>query len=187
MKLRVLAVAVAGMLLLTAAHAQTFTAKLTGFQETAAVVSTGTGTARITINDNETISYELSYSGLQGGNVLFAHIHVGQRNVAGGVAIFFCGGGKSAATQAACPAIPGPAGTVSGTVSGTWSASDIVGPTSQGVDPTNPHNENAFARLVTAIKAGRSYANVHTTRSPGGEIRGQFVRRHDDDRDDDDD
>ena len=176
MKLRVLAVAVAGMLLLTAAHAQTFTAKLTGFQETAAVVSAGSGTARITIHNDGTISYELSYSGLEGGNVLFAHIHVGQKNVAGGVAIFFCGGGTSTVTQAPCPA--------SGTVSGTWSASDVVGPKTQGVDPADP---TRLARVIEAIKAGRSYANVHSTRSPGGEIRGQFVRRHDDDRDDDDD
>ena len=179
MKLRVLAVAVAGMLFLTAAHAQTFTAKLTGFQETAAVVSTGTGTARITINDNGTISYTLSYSDVQGGKVLFAHIHVGQRNVSGGVAIFFCGGGNSLTTQAACP-------DTSGTVSGVWSASDIVGPKPQGIDPANA-SENAFARLVTAIKAGRSYANVHTPRSPSGEIRGQFKRDRDHDRDDDDD
>lgn len=174
MKLRVLAVVVAGMLLVTAAYAQTFTAKLTGFQETAAVVSAGTGSARVTINNDGTISYELTFNGLEGGSVLFAHIHVGQRNVAGGVAVFFCGGGNSPATQAACPA--------SGTVSGTWTSADVVGPKSQGVDPADP---TRFARLIQAIKAGRSYANVHTTRSPAGEIRGQLVRRHDDDDDDD--
>ena len=174
MKLRVFAVVVAGMLLSTAAHAQTFTAKLTGFQETGAVVSAGTGSARITINNDGTISYELSFSGLEGGNVLVAHIHVGQKNVSGGVAIFFCGGGNSAATQAACPQ--------QGTVSGTWSASDVVGPKAQGVDPADP---TRLSRVIEAIKAGRSYANVHTTRSPTGEIRGQFLRRHDDDDDDD--
>jgi hypothetical protein len=189
MKLRVLTLLVVGLLMVTTSYAQSvFTAKLQGFQEAPAVVSAGSGQARITISDDETsIKYELTYSGLEGstvpgGKVLFAHIHVGQRNVSGGVAVFFCGGGKTPATQAACPA----AAVGTDTVTGTWAAADIVGPTAQGVDPTDPNGENAFARLIKAIRAGRSYANVHSTRSPAGEIRGQLVRGHHDDDDDDD-
>lgn len=188
MKLRVLTLLVLGVLMISTAYAQSvFTAKLQGFHEAPAVVSAGTGHARITISDDETsIKYELTYSGLEGstvpgGKVLFAHIHVGQKNVSGGVAVFFCGGGKSATTQAACPADA----TGNNAVTGTWTAADIVGPTAQGVDPTDPNGENAFARLIKAIKAGRSYANVHSTRSPSGEIRGQLVRGHGDDDDDD--
>jgi hypothetical protein len=164
--------------LTTAVSAQStlFTAQLTGFQEAPAVVSAGTGSAHFTISDDKTaIAWELTYSGLEGstvpdGQVTQAHVHVGQRNVSGGIAVFFCGGPQPPVpiTRPACPA--------SGTISGTWHAEDVVGPQAQGVDPTNPNNENAFQRLIRAIIAGRAYANVHTTRSPAGEIRGQIVR-----------
>jgi hypothetical protein len=31
-----------------------------------------------------------------------------------------------------------------------------------------------FGELVAALRAGRAYANVHTTKFPPGEIRGQI-------------
>jgi hypothetical protein len=183
MKLKVLTLLILSAPLVTTAYAQSvFTAHLVGFQEAPAVVSTGTGHARLTISDDEkSIAWKLTYSGLEGstvpnGVVTQAHVHVGQPNVAGGVAVFFCGGPLPAGpiTRPACPA--------SGTISGTWSAEDVVGPVSQGVDPSDPNGENAFARLIKAIKLGRAYANVHSTRSPSGEIRGQLARaEHDDD------
>ena len=181
MKSRILTVAVVSVFLTTAAFSQSvFNANLKGLHETPIVVSTGSGHATLTISDDEkSIKYELTYSGLEGntvpsGKVLFAHVHVGRPTIAGGVAIFFCGGGNTSTTQAACP--------VSGTVSGTWTSADVVGPTAQGVDPANQGADEAFARVVKEIKAGHSYANVHTTRSPGGEIRGQLMPvRHDDD------
>ena len=182
MKLRLLTMTFVTALLATSAYAQkVFNAKLIGVHETPIVVSTGSGHATLTISDDEkSIKYELTYSGLEGntvpsGQVLFAHVHVGRPTVVGGVAVFFCGGGNTSATKAACP--------VSGTVSGTWTSADVVGPTSQGVDPANQGADEAFARLVKSIKAGLSYANVHTTRSAGGEIRGQLMPVRDDDDD----
>ena len=150
-------------------------AELTGPQETPIVVTGGRGTARLVIsNDEKSINYELTYSGLEGntvpsGQVLFAHVHVGRHTIAGGVAVFFCGGGNTPATQLACP--------VSGTVGGTWTSADVVGPVPQGIDPANQGADAAFARFVHEVKAGLSYANVHTTRSPSGEIRGQLLSR----------
>ena len=44
---------------------------------------------------------------------------------------------------------------------------DVVGPTAQGIDP------GQWGELVAAIRAGHTYVNIHTTRWPGGEIRGQ--------------
>jgi hypothetical protein len=32
----------------------------------------------------------------------------------------------------------------------------------------------ALSDLVTMIKSGRAYVNVHTDKNPGGEIRGQL-------------
>jgi len=200
MKLRVFAVVVAGALLTASALAQSvFSAKLKGLAETPIVVSGATGQAKVTISQDETrIDFELTYSNLEGSTnqdptthlnrtVTQAHIHVGRPTVVGGVSVFFCAtppitapqnGGQAAV---ACPA--------SGTVTGFWTAKDVVGPASQGIEANNPNREDAFARLVKAIKSGLSYANVHTSRSPAGEIRGQLKRDHDrdHDRDDDDD
>jgi hypothetical protein len=193
MKLRVLTVVVANALLVTSALAQSvFSAKLVGLRETPIVISGANGHATVTIShDEKSIDYELTYNGLEGsavpnGKVLFAHIHVGRPTVTGGVAVFFCGGGNTDATKKACPAAAGP-GTPNAAVQGTWTAADITGPAVQGVDPTDPNGEDSFARLVKAIKSGLSYANVHTTRSPGGEIRGQLQHDRDNDRHDDDD
>jgi CHRD domain len=85
-----------------------------------------------------------------------SHIHVGQSKVNGGVTVFFCGGGG----RPACP--------LQGTVEGDFSANDVIGLTSQQLEPTN------LAKLLSAIRAGETYANVHTATSPGGEMRGQI-------------
>jgi len=198
MKLRVFAVVVASAVFVTSALAQSvFSAKLKGLNETPIVISGATGHVTVTISpDESSISYELSYSGLEGSvgtgkSVLVAHIHVGRPTVTGGVSVFFCGQptidvNATTGPHQACPAAAGP-GTGHSAVTGTLTSADVTGPAAQGVDPTNPNNENSFARLVRAIKSGLTYANVHTSRSPGGEIRGQLKREHRDHDDDDDD
>jgi hypothetical protein len=185
MKLKFLVGLTLALVLGIPAYAQkVFKAKLVGVHETPIVVSTGSGHATLWISEDEkSIKYELTYGGLEGntvpaGKVLFAHVHVGRPTVVGGVAVFFCGGGTSMTTQAACP--------VSGTLAGMWTSADVVGPTSQGIDPANQGADDAFARLVKSIKSGMSYANVHTTRSAGGEIRGQLHPARDGDNDGDD-
>ena len=106
--------------------------------------------------DGSKANYTLTYADLEGGSVLFAHIHFGARGVNGGVIAFLCGGGG----KPACPAAPA-------TVTGTITAADIVGPAGQGIEA------GSFDEAVRAIRAGAVYANVHTTRWGGGEIRGQ--------------
>ncbi len=163
------------LLLAIAASAQNvFTARLTGFQEAPGVVSAGSGHARLTISQDESsIAWEVTYSGLEGGDVLFAHVHIGQRNVAGGIVAFFCGGPPAPGpTRPPCPN--------SGTITGTWTAVDIIGPKSQGVDPAD---STKLARAIKAIRDGFGYANVHSVRSPAGEIRGQLKRAQDNDAD----
>jgi hypothetical protein len=137
-------------------------ARLTGFQEVPAVSTGAVGEFRAKVNrDNTEFTYELSYDGLR-GNVTQAHIHLDQRGVNGGVSLWLCG----TATN------PGPAGTPtcpqSGTVSRTVSAVDVVGPAGQGVAA------GQLEALLRAMRAGVTYANVHTTMWPGGEIRGQI-------------
>ena len=132
------------------------TADLDSYAEVPAISEPGIGSFKATIDDGgQTISYELTYAGLTSGP-LASHIHLGQRDVAGGVSAFLCGGSKPA-----CP--PGPA-----TVTGTIVPADVIGPTAQGIAA------GEWGELVAAIRSGVTYANVHTTAHPGGEIRGQL-------------
>jgi len=179
-------------LLLTTATALAFTpafadndeirANLMGFQEVPVVSTVGTGrlSARIS-KDEQSIDWELSYSGMQ-GTVTQSHIHVGQRSVNGGIVLWFCG------TTLNVPGVtntPGPAGTQvctspSGNFSGTFTAANVQTVATQQIGP------NELNEVIAAIRAGVAYANVHTLISPGGEIRGQIRtdRRHHHDRDD---
>lgn len=130
--------------------------KLIGFSEVPANSTTGVGEFRLEIQSNDRISYRLTYRALEAAAAA-AHIHLGQRDVNGGVAAFLCGGGN----KPGCPA-------TEGTVNGIIVPSDVIGPSGQGIDA------GQFAELVRAIRAGRTYANVHTSKFPGGEIRGQI-------------
>jgi hypothetical protein len=135
-------------------------ADLTGYQEDPSVSTGASGTFTAKIDDDaQTIDYEFTYSGLEGGNSLFAHIHFGSHDHNGGVSAFLCGGSTK----------PTPCPNVEGTVVGTIVPADIVGPTGQGIEP------GSWTELVRAIRNGNTYANIHTTRWPGGEIRGQIA------------
>ena len=131
-------------------------ASLTGYKEVPAVYTTGRGVFKATIGSDE-IQYELRYGDLEGGAVLFAHIHLGRPSTNGGVVAFLCGGGD----KPACPQ--------SGTVTGVIDAADVIGPAEQGID------EGEFRELVRAIRNGATYTNVHTEAFPNGEIRGPVV------------
>jgi hypothetical protein len=135
----------------------TFRANLAGTHEVPVVSTLARGTLEAQFNDDGALTYKLTFEGLEGGNTLFAHIHLGQKSVNGGVMVFLCGGGN----KPACP-------NVSGTVEGTIVASDVVGPT--GPQQVTP---GAFDEFTRALMNGTAYANVHTQTSQGGEIRGQ--------------
>jgi hypothetical protein len=128
------------------------------------------GTFKATIDEeNQVISYELSYEGLEAPPGQ-AHIHIGQRNVAGGVSVFLCGNAPTVPPATfpqppACP--PSPA-----TVTGEIRPANIVGPATQGVAASTA-TTNEFAELVELLRNGETYANVHSSKFPGGEIRGQ--------------
>jgi hypothetical protein len=53
-------------------------------------------------------------------------------------------------------------------VSGVITADHIIGPTGQGIEAA------AFPEIVAAMRDGTAYANVHSSKWPGGEIRGQL-------------
>lgn len=145
--------------------------KLTGEEEVPVVLTGAEGKFKATISSDQ-IDYELRYEDLE-GDITQAHIHIGQRLANGGISVWLCGNNPPITntppgTQA-CP--PDPA-----TITGTITAAEVVGPAGQGIAA------GEFDELVDAIRDGFTYANVHTSLAPGGEMRGQL----NDDRDDDD-
>lgn len=156
--------AMAALLPITAAQAdnKVFQVELVGGNEVP-VISTGASggfQARIS-NDGQSIEYQLAYSDLEGA-VTQAHIHVGQRDVNGGISVFLCSnlGNGPAGTQA-CPAAPA-------VITGTITAADVIGPSGQGV------TAGELDELIVAMRDGNAYANVHSSLFPGGEIRSQL-------------
>ncbi len=157
-------------------------ADLIGYEEVPAQSTAANGTFRAFINRNaDEIVYTLSYSGPFNtggtppapGAVTQAHIHFGQFSVNGGISAFLCGttSNPGPAGTPVCPQPPADGSRV--TVTGTITPASVIGPASQGIAA------GEFNELVAAIRAGITYANIHTTVNPGGEIRGQIS---DDDR-----
>jgi hypothetical protein len=145
-------------------------AALGGFQEVPALSTVASGTFKADVDTvAQTITWKLRYDGLE-GTVTQAHVHFGQMSVNGGISFFLCSnlGNGPAGTQA-CP--PGPA-----ELTGVITPEQIIGPGAappappvQGIEP------GAFAEIARAILMGVAYANVHTSKWPGGEIRGQLT------------
>jgi hypothetical protein len=141
---------------------------LIGYEENPDIstVATGSFTARLS-EDGKSIHYRLSYSGLE-GNVQQSHVHFGKPGINGGISFFLCGttGFQPPAGTPAPPTCP-----QSGTVEDDITAADVIGPTGQGIEVGN------LAEILAAMRAGHAYANVHSTKWPGGEIRAQLENK----------
>jgi hypothetical protein len=139
-------------------------AHLQGENEIPAVSTVARGRFSAEIDDDN-VEWELSFDGLQ-GTITQAHIHFGQTFAqSGGIMVWLCGTVTN----------PGPAGTQvcpqSGTISGTITAAEVIGP-----GGNQQLGAGEFAEFVTALKKELAYANVHTNLSGPGEIRGQIKR-----------
>ncbi len=160
-----------------------FAARLSGYNEVhfiagppaalrGAVSTQASGSFRAVIDDGaSTIHYELSYEGVGGreGAVTQAHIHFGQRHTVGAIVVWLCqtaGTPAPAAVAAVTPFCPTPGGTVTGTIT----PAQVLTATGQGI------NTGEFDEVVRAIRAGATYANVHSTVFAPGEIRGRIER-----------
>jgi hypothetical protein len=147
------------------AHATFFQANLDGYQEVPSVATRAQGVFSARSNSERTeVGYTLTYSGMQ-APVTQAHIHMAQTSVNGPIVIWLCGSATN----------PGPAGTPAcpqgaGTVSGVFTAANVLAsPTAQQLEA------GEITAFVDAMRASSAYVNVHTTASPGGEIRGQIL------------
>jgi hypothetical protein len=150
---------------LAMADGGTFKARLQGFQEVPAISTEASGEFSAKLSEDETsFEYELSYENLS-GTVSQGHIHLAQRGVNGGIHVWLCQTTTNVDPTGLAPTCP-----QSGTVTGTITAANVIAPmTPQGIAA------GEFAELVEAMRAGVTYANVHSLpQFPGGEIRGQI-------------
>ncbi len=112
-----------------------------------------TGTAVFTNNGDGTVSYTVNASGLttQFSGVTFTamHIHLAAAGATAGFSV-----------PLTTPTAGATAGTT--TVTGTFSATNVVAPAT-------------FDSVLTAMRNGNAaYLNIHTSRNPNGELRGQI-------------
>jgi hypothetical protein len=157
---------------------QDISEELSGYEEVPAISTGASGKFQAEIRAGQgRIDYKLSYAGIEGGNVTQAHIHLGQRAVNGGVVVWLCANNP--------PITTAPAGTQpcpqAGTITGTITAANVSALPAQGIAA------GEFAELLRAIKAGVTYANVHSTTFGGGEIRAQLENGADEDEGEEED
>lgn len=166
---RILEIAIMGPLLAVAACGDdgpaaagtSFSATLSGANEVPAVATTATGSAALTLSGNQ-ITYTINVTNLQ--NAVVAHIHIAPVGQNGPVRMNLCGTG---APQPPCTSGTGVLAT--GT-NGTTVGSPAI----------------TFDELLSAMRSGNAYVNVHTDDGQGapntgagdmasGEVRGQVV------------
>lgn len=169
-EMRMLAWAIAALLPMAAAcgddnggagPATSFSALLTGDQEVPPVATNATGSATLSL-DGDQITYTIDVTDLE--NALVAHIHIAALGENGPIRMNLCGTG---APQPPC-------------VSGTGVLATGTNGTTVGIPAIS------FDSLVSAMRTGGAYVNVHTddgvgltNTGPGdmvdGEIRGQVL------------
>jgi hypothetical protein len=134
------------------AHAdETFLATLAGDQENPPVVTDSTGRAILQVSKDETqIDFTLLVR--DGVRVQQAHLHCAPAGVNGPIVVFLAGNH--------------PAGL---DVDGKWVSNATITDTSI----VNAACGATVSALAASMRVGNVYANVHTVKNPGGEIRGQ--------------
>ena len=149
---------------------------LTGFQEVPVVITTGEGQLKLVVNESaRTIDYTLTYSGLQ-ADITQSHIHVAQKGVNGSIVLWLCQTPGTPAPDAVKAATPFCPGARSGTVSGQLTDVSAIAGSMAPQQLAGGSLDDTFI----AIDNGKAYGNIHTTVSPGGEIRGQInAKKHD--------
>jgi hypothetical protein len=134
-----------------------FQTTLAGSNEVPANPSGASGACGLQI-DGDRVLYSIEVHGLS--NIIGAHIHVAPAGANGGIRVVFIPSLDSPTViLPAGQAIPVGEGILA---SGSFGPGDV--------------RTITYEQLLSDIRAGNTYCNIHTTRFPGGEIRGQFAR-----------
>ncbi|MFN3513999.1 MAG: CHRD domain-containing protein [Phenylobacterium sp.] len=160
------AIAAATLSLAGAAQAATvFVASLSGSAEDPPNASPGTGWAKVTLVDPDTLFLEVSFSGLLSDTTI-AHIH-------GPTAAPHTG---TAGVMTQLPTFVGfPAGVTAGGYSNTFDLLSTGSYNPAFVTANGGTAAGARDALVAALNGGQAYLNIHTQQFPAGEIRGFFT------------
>ena len=132
-----------------AEDASIFTADLAGANEVPARGTAAVGKVGFYVDGN-TVDYTIEVHGIT--TITGSHIHSGAPGANGSIRIaLYPGPGTNFTT---------PSGEVDGIlISGSFNSSQVTG--------------ISYEELLNQMRAGTAYANVHTSKFPGGEIRGQ--------------
>src|SRR5262249_45507841 len=130
----------------------------------AVTTSTSTGgEAKLTVSGAAgaySIAYSITVNGLNSPQQ--AHIHTGAATATGPVRVWLCGA-ASLAPPAGSPDCAGSAGNV------------VTGSLVSGTVNTTVAGGISMDSVVSLMRSGGAYVNVHTTANAGGEIRGQIT------------
>jgi glucose/arabinose dehydrogenase len=132
-----------------------FAATMQGNQENPPVTTTAGAAATFTLNADGTLGFELRATAPI-ENATQAHIHLGARRQNGPVVAFLL------------PFNPAGVDFDAGDLIAQGTLDDAAVGAQTGFDGT-------VASLVARMRQGRTYANLHTTAFPGGEVRGDIV------------
>lgn len=124
-----------------------FAANLTGQQEVPPVNTQATGQA-IVVPLNQTVSYYVNVTNIEG--VTAGHIHSGAQGENGPIVVTLF---KYDSPQ-----------------NGVTESDNITATNLEG-----PMQGKTIPDLISAMKNGSTYVNVHTVQNPNGEVRGQLV------------
>jgi CHRD domain len=155
---------------------QAFRAELVSFNEVPAVSSPARGQFRAHVDEGgASFTFELTYEGLT-FDASQSHIHFGQQHTNGGITVWLCQTTTNPAPMAVASRVATcPLRATTAPITATITAADVLQAGNQGITAME------FAELLTAMRAGAAYANVHSgvvgpplVGFPGGEIRGQI-------------
>jgi len=136
---------------------QSFSAKLSGINEVPPVSTSASGTAQFKLSpDNKTMSYTISANNIN--SVTESHIHQGKTGQNGPsiVQLTIADSKMDYGCQCMLPAIG----------DGKLTSDNLKGPMAG----------KQISDLITLIKNGQAYVNIHTQKNTNGEIRGQILQ-----------
>ena len=131
------------------AQNEKFKAKLKGESEVPPVTSAATGKAKFKVND-DTITSNINITGIT--DVTMAHIHAGIKGQNGEPVVDLLKTGNQNKTEGGI------------IIKGQIKVSDLQGPMAG----------KTLQDLQTAMGDEKAYVNIHTSKNPNGEIRGQI-------------
>jgi hypothetical protein len=136
-----------------------FATTLAGANETPPVATTATGSAVVTLS-GDTLSVLITFSGLTSPDTA-SHIH--------------CCGPVGIAEPIAVPFTTFPTGVTSGMFTGSYDLTIAASYSAAFLMANGGTAASAEAAFIAGLNAGQTYANVHSSNFPGGEIRGQLA------------